>query len=70
MNDAELLLTDEFVEFSKTIAEAHEKKKTLEAEFKQFFDAYKAQKKEIEDRVSTASSQWEEWKKTQSKKDK
>lgn len=65
MNDAELLLTDEFVEFSKAIAEAHEEKKVLEAEFKKHFEAYKAAKKAIEDKVSSASGKWEEWKKTQ-----
>lgn len=70
MNDAELLLTDEFVEFSKTIAEAHERKKTLEAEFKKHFEAYKAEKKHIEDAVSEASSKWEDWKKSQNKKEK
>lgn len=70
MNDAELLLTDEFVEFSKAIAEVHEEKKVLEAEFKKHFEAYKAAKKSLEDRVAAVSGKWEEWKKTQSKKDK
>lgn len=70
MNDAELLLTDEFVEFSKTIAEAHESKKALEAEFKKHFEAYKAEKKQIEDTVAEASSRWEDWKKGQTKKEK
>ena len=72
MNDADLLLTDEFVDFSKAIAEAHEEKKVLEAEFKKHFEAYKSAKKGIEDRVAGASAKWEEWKKTQTqpKKDK
>lgn len=70
MTDAELLLTDEFVEFSKAIAEVHEEKKVLEAEFKKHFEAYKAAKKSMEDRVSEANSKWEEWKKGQSKKEK
>lgn len=70
MTDAELLLTDEFVEFSRTIAEAHERKKVLEAEFKKHFEAYKADKKSIEDTVTEASARWEEWKKGQSKKEK
>ena len=70
MNDAELLLTDEFVEFSKAIANAHEEKKVLEADFKKHFEAYKTAKKDLEDRVSAASSKFEEWKKTQIKKDK
>lgn len=72
MSDAELLLTDEFVEFSKAIAEVHEEKKHLEAEFKKHFEAYKAAKKSMEDKVAEASAKWEEWKKsqTQSKKEK
>jgi len=72
MNDADLLLTDEFVAFSKAIAEAHEEKKVLEAEFKKHFEGYKTAKKSIEDRVAAASGEWEDWKKTQTqpKKDK
>lgn len=70
MTDAELLLTDEFVEFSKAIAEVHEEKKVLEAEFKKHFEAYKAAKKSMEDRVSEANAKWEEWKKGQGKKEK
>jgi hypothetical protein len=66
MNEQELLLSDEFVEFSQTIAECHKKKKALEEEFKKFFDVYKAKKTELEDAVATASSKWEAWKKEQS----
>jgi predicted nucleic acid-binding Zn-ribbon protein len=65
MTDAELLLTDEFVEFSKAIAEVHEEKKVLEAEFKKHFEEYKAHKKNLEERVSAASAKWEDWKKEQ-----
>lgn len=70
MTDAELLLTDEFVEFSRTIAEIHERKKILEEEFKKHFEAYKAEKKSIEHAVTEASARWEEWKKSQVKKEK
>jgi hypothetical protein len=70
MTDAEFLLTDEFVEFSRTIAEAHERKKVLEAEFKKHFEAYKDEKKQIEEAVVTASEEWEKWKKSQVKKEK
>jgi hypothetical protein len=65
MTEHELLLTDEFVEFSKEVASVHEEKKTLEEDFKKHFEAYKAQKKELESRVAEASSRWEEWKKSQ-----
>lgn len=66
MNDQELLLSDEFVEFSKEIAQIHEKKKAIEAEFKAFFENYKEHKKELEDKVAAASAKWENWKKAQS----
>lgn len=65
MNDQELLLTDEFVEFSKAIAVIHEEKKAIEEDFKKQFDEYKALKKSFETRVSEASTKWEEWKKSQ-----
>jgi hypothetical protein len=65
MNDHELLLSDEFVAFSKTIAQVHEEKKTLEDGFKKLFDEYKARKKDMEGKVAEASAQWEAWKKEQ-----
>lgn len=65
MNDQELLLTDEFVEFSKAIASIHEEKKVLEENFKKYFDEYKSVKKSLEARVADASAKWEEWKKSQ-----
>jgi phage-related minor tail protein len=68
MNEHELLLTDEFVEFSKAIASVHEEKKVLEEEFKKHFDAYKAKKKALEAQVAEASSKWEAWKKEQASK--
>ena len=72
MNESELLLSDEFVAFSQSITSIHEEKKTLEEEFKKYFDDYKAKKKDLESRVASASSKWEEWKKSQlsSKKEK
>lgn len=66
MNEQEMLLSDEFVEFSRAVAAVHEEKKTLEEEFKKLFDDYKAKKKSFETRVAEASAKWEEWKKSQS----
>lgn len=65
MNDADLLLSDEFVAFSKVITAVHEEKKVLEEEFKTKFDEYKAKKKDLESRVAAASSKWDEWKASQ-----
>lgn len=70
MNESELLLTDEFVSFSKIVASVHEEKKVLEEEFKKHFDEYKAKKKEFENKVSAANAKWEEWKTSQLKKKK
>lgn len=68
MNEAELLLTDEFVSFSQAVATVHEEKKILEEDFKKHFEEYKNKKKELESRVALASSKWEEWKSEQLKK--
>lgn len=65
MNESELLLSDEFVAFSQAVAAVHEEKKVLEEEFKKHFEAYKSRKKELESKVTAASSKWEEWKKEQ-----
>ena len=65
MTEQEMLLSDEFVEFSKAVAAIHEEKKVLEEDFKKQFDNYKAKKKEFEARVSEASAKWEDWKNTQ-----
>lgn len=65
MNEQELLLSDEFVEFSKVVASVHEEKKALEEEFKKHFEDYKSKKKDFESKVASANAKWEEWKKTQ-----
>jgi len=65
MNEQEILLTDEFVEFSKAVAAVHEEKKALEEHFKKHFDEYKSKKKQLETRVADASAIWENFKKEQ-----
>jgi len=67
MNDIELLLTEEFIAFTKAVAAIHEEKKIIEEEFKKYFDDYKNKKKELENKVAIANSKWEDWKKKQSK---
>ena len=39
----------------------------IEEEFKNYFESYMAKKKELEVKVASASSKWEEWKSSQSK---
>jgi Skp family chaperone for outer membrane proteins len=64
MNDTELLLSDEFVSFSKVIASVHDEKKVLEEDFKKHFEDYKNKKKEMEALVTAANAKWEDWKKS------
>jgi hypothetical protein len=65
MNEVELLLTEEFAVFSKAVAVIHEEKKSLEEEFKKYFEDYKTKKTTLENKVSAASAKWEDWKKKQ-----
>lgn len=65
MNEIELLLTEEFAVFSKAVAAIHEEKKALEEEFKKYFEDYKSKKTALENKVSTANTKWEDWKKKQ-----
>lgn len=65
MTESELLLTDEFVEYAEQIKAIHEEKKKVEEDFKKHFEEYKTKKKEFENRVAAASSEWENWKKSQ-----
>lgn len=65
MNENELLLSEEFMAFSKTVSNVYEEKKILEEDFKKHFEEYKLKKKELENKVESANSKWEEWKKKQ-----
>ena len=65
MNETDLLLTDEFINFSKEITVVYENKKLVEEDFKKHFEDYKKKKKEFESNVIEANIKWEDWKKTQ-----
>jgi hypothetical protein len=65
MTESDLLLSDEFINFSKQISTIYDEKKIVEEEFKKHFEEYKNKKKEFESRVAEANSNWEEWKKSQ-----
>lgn len=65
MNEIELLMTDEFVAFSKSVSEISEEKKALEEQFKKQFEDYKNKKKTLESKVVDLNSKWEAWKKKQ-----
>ena len=57
--NAELLLSDKFVEFSAKIAAIHEKKKALVVEFKKAYDSHKAQVKQLEEEAAQIAAEFE-----------
>jgi len=68
MEPVEFLLSDSFVEFSKKIVEIAEQKKRLKAEFKVVYDKFQSDLKELENAAMTIQNEFEEWKKSVTKK--
>jgi hypothetical protein len=57
--NAELLLSEKFVEFSGKIAAIREKKNNLVLEFKKLYDAHKAQIKTLEEEAAHLAADFE-----------
>lgn len=62
MNEVELLLSDEFVEFSTKVKEIHEAKKAKQLEFKAVYDKYKADVQVMDDAAKSLQEIFETWK--------
>lgn len=62
MSDIDVFLSDQYVEFSKKIAEIHTKKKTMKEEFKAKFEEFNKQLKVLDDEARKAVAEWEAWK--------
>ena len=69
MNETDLLLTDEFINFSKEITVVYENKKLVEEDFKKHFEDYKKKKKEFESNVIEANIKWKKTQLSSAKKD-
>ncbi len=67
MNEIDILLSDEFVEFSGKIKELHERKKTKQNEFKALFDKFKAEVQAMDDEAKGLQTDFETWKNNQVK---
>lgn len=67
--ETELLLTDEYVQFSQKIAAIHEERKSKAAEFKKLYDQYQAEQDELEKKAESLCQAWEDWKSKQLGKD-
>lgn len=59
--NADILLSDKFVEFSQKITLLHEQKKKLQAEVKKLIEEHKLQLKSIEDDVAALTSDFNAW---------
>jgi phage host-nuclease inhibitor protein Gam len=64
MYGADILLTDEYVEFTGKVAEIHSKKKDLKAAFEQVYADYKKNSKACDEEVVSLQAAFEEWCKT------
>lgn len=63
----EILLSDQFADFSGKVTALHEKKKELVAEFKKVYEEHKAQVKIIDDEASNLQDMFSEWAANQKK---
>lgn len=68
--NTETVLSDKFVEFSQKIAQLHESKKKLTAEFKKLLEDHKASIKKIDDEATALASDFENWEKQSTAKTK
>ena len=63
----ELLLTDEYVNFSTKLAEIHFERKELKEAWKKKHEEFQANLKALEKRAWDAVGEWDEWKNTKLK---
>ena len=73
MSDANYFLTDEFIAFSKNMADLHGNKKAKQAEFAEIKEAFQKKYEEFKSEIQMLDSQaadlvaeWESWKSLQS----
>lgn len=68
MEDLEILLSDEFVEFSRKISALAEGKKKEKQEFEKVYEAFKKKIKSYDEEAKKLQLEFEQWKKEKSKK--
>jgi len=57
----EILLSDEFADFSGKVTALHEKKKELKMEFKKYFEKHKADVKGIDEEAKKLQDEFNSW---------
>jgi predicted nuclease with TOPRIM domain len=66
MEEVDILLTDEYVEFATVVANAHKSKKLRQADFKEIYDDFKVHSDTRQAEIEDLEKQLEEKKATQS----
>lgn len=61
--DIDILLTDEFVEFSKRIEAIHNEKRKKRQELKTFYEQIQSEMKALDDEAREVVHEFEHWKK-------
>ena len=69
MSEVDLLLSDEFVEFSEKISKIHEEKKAKKAELKALYDKMKAEIETLDDNANALNDEFEAWKESKTEAD-
>lgn len=64
MSELNYFLSDQFIEFSKKIAEIHEQKKNKTKELKKIYEEFQSQIKDLENQANVLAAEFEEWKKS------
>lgn len=67
MEELDILLSDQFAEFSKTVQSIAQDKKRLKAEFKVVYDKFQADVKALDNAALEAQQQFEAWKEERAK---
>lgn len=67
-NQIDLLLSDEFVEFSAKIAEIHNTKKKMKEDFKKTYEEFQAKLASLDTTAAELTNAWESWKNEHSQK--
>lgn len=61
MNEIDILLTDEFVQFSTKIAEIHKSKKKKKEVFKQLYEQFQQEIHTLDTEAQEVATIWGEW---------
>jgi len=60
--EIDLLLCDEFITFSKAVADIHTEKKAKKEELKKIYETYQAAFKDLDDKAKSLQVDFEKWK--------